>query len=179
MSFRLHPVRVSVPTLSDVEIKKRKASLCNIIGNPAAYSFVEQGFRTIISRYANSVTLCLYFFLTTHPEVCILAGQSPPPLFLSLLVNCHICIFIFPWLSSSQMSSSIFFSFLFFYFPAISIFQSFCFMHKKGYLTSVVTHVHERNTTKKKKKRFPIDHFHQQATFHLYLYSFSNAQRMH
>lgn len=39
-------------------------------------------------------------------------------------------------------------------------------MHKEGYLTSDVIHVHEWNTTKEKKKKNPLYHYYyyQQAT---------------
>ena len=91
--------------------------------------------------------LFFFFFFFFFPS-------TPSPLLPLLLVNRHISIFIsgLPQLLAVKCLQA---SFFFFFYPhalpfSASIFSPrACFMHKVGYLTSDVIHVHEWNTTKK------------------------------
>lgn len=157
MSFRLHPTRVCVFTLSDVKIKK-KASFCNITRNPAAHSFVGKDFLTIICRYANLVNLNLHFFSTQHIlRYAFRQGTPLPSPYLSLLVNRHISIFISLQLWAVKcLQASLFLFSPFPYSPhlsELSRFSSRAFVSCTKKVTwPLLSHVHERNTRKKKKQ---------------------------
>lgn len=88
-------------------------------------------------------------------QLFFFSSYSPPSTLLLLLVCRHISIFIsrLPQLSAVKCLQAFFF-FCSFFPPTLSLSASIfspraCFMHKEGYLTSDVIHVHEWNTTKK------------------------------